>query len=100
MVVFRFKWFFVECGEWDIGCIVYVLFNVGLIVDFLGCFFNVKGWWVDLEEVEVVWINEIDGFLEKYKYIEKMYWVVCFVLFLIGLLVVVCIGVVVVNLVI
>lgn len=66
MLVFRFKWFLIECGEWDIGCIVYVLFNGGLIVDFLGCFFYGKGWWVDFEEIEVIWISEIEGFLKKY----------------------------------
>jgi hypothetical protein len=95
----RFKWPVAESGEWDTGRIAHVLPNAGLIVDFPGRLFNGKGWWADPEEVEVVRINEIDGFLEKYKHVEKMHWAIRPALSLIGLMVAVRTGVVVVNLV-
>jgi len=95
----RFKWPSADGGGWDTGRIAHVLPNAGLIVDFPGHLFNGKGWWADPEEVEVVRINEIDGFLEKYKHVEKMHWAIRPALSLIGLLVAVRTGVVVVNLV-
>ena len=95
----RFTWPVKECGGWDTGRIANVLPNGGLIVDFPGRLFNRKGWWADPEEIEVIRINEINGFVKKYQHLEKMHWAVRPALSLIGFLIAARTGVVIVNLV-
>lgn len=95
----RFTWPVNEYGGWDTGRIANVLPNGGLIVDFPGRLFNRKGWWADPEEIEVIRINEINGFVKKYQHLEKMHWAVRPALSLIGFLIAARTGVVIVNLV-
>ncbi|BBN17803.1 hypothetical protein MPTK1_7g16990 [Marchantia polymorpha subsp. ruderalis] len=93
----RFQWPVKVPGNWDMGRIVNVLPNGGLMVDFPGRFRNRKGWWADAEEVEVVRIQEIEGIVQKYQHIESMHWAIRPVVSLLGFLIVARAGIVVVN---